>query len=51
MYHIGEPLWLSGKVVKNEKINENERDRVCSPPRATFLKKKHVSHMYPDIHM
>jgi hypothetical protein len=22
---LGEPLWLSGKVVKNEKINEIER--------------------------
>jgi hypothetical protein len=32
----GEPLWLSGKVVKNEKINGIERTRVCSPPRATF---------------
>jgi hypothetical protein len=37
---IGEPLWLSGKVVKNEKINEIERTRVCSPPRATSLKKQ-----------
>jgi hypothetical protein len=39
---MGEPLWLSGKVVKNEKINEIERTRVRSPPRATsfFLKKK-----------
>jgi hypothetical protein len=35
----GEPLWLGGKVVKNEKINEIERTRVCSPPRATSLKK------------
>jgi hypothetical protein len=35
---IGEPLWLSGKVVKNEKINEIERTRVCYPPRATSLK-------------
>jgi hypothetical protein len=34
----GEPLWLSGKVVKNEKINEIERTRVHSPPRATSLK-------------
>jgi hypothetical protein len=34
-----EPLWLSGKVVKNEKINEIERTRVRSPPRATSLKK------------
>jgi hypothetical protein len=28
----GKPLWLSGKVVKNEKINEIERSQVCSPP-------------------
>jgi hypothetical protein len=35
----GEPLWLSGRVVKNEKINEIERTRVRSPPRATSLKK------------
>jgi hypothetical protein len=35
----GEPLWLSGKVVKNEKINEIERTRVRSPPLATSLKK------------
>jgi hypothetical protein len=28
----GEPLWLSGTVEKNEKINEIERSRVCSPP-------------------
>jgi hypothetical protein len=39
IFFQGEPLWLSGKVVKNEKINEIERTRVCSPPRATsFLK-------------
>jgi hypothetical protein len=31
----GEPLWLSGKVVK---INEIERTRVGSPPWATSLK-------------
>jgi hypothetical protein len=31
----GEPLWLSGKVVKNEKTNEIKRTWVCSPPRAT----------------
>jgi hypothetical protein len=31
---VGEPLWLSGKVVKDEKINEIESTRVCSPPRA-----------------
>jgi hypothetical protein len=36
---MGEPLWLSGEVEKNEKINEIERTRVCSPPRATSLKK------------
>jgi hypothetical protein len=35
----GEPLWLSGKVVKNGKINEIERTRVRSPHRATSLKK------------
>jgi hypothetical protein len=34
----GEPLWLSGKVVKNEKINEIERTRVRSPPQATSFK-------------
>jgi hypothetical protein len=28
---LGEPLWLSGKVVKNEIINEIERTRVRSP--------------------
>jgi hypothetical protein len=39
----GEPLWLSGKVVKNEKINEIERTRVRSPPRATSLKKYQIS--------
>jgi hypothetical protein len=39
-FSVGEPLWLSGKVVKNEKINEIERTRVCSPPRATSLEKK-----------
>jgi hypothetical protein len=50
MYHIGEPLWLSGKVVKNEKINENERDRVCSPPRATFLK-KNMYHICTQIYI
>jgi hypothetical protein len=38
-YKIGEPLWLSGKVVKNEKINEIERTRVRSPLWATSLKK------------
>jgi hypothetical protein len=31
----GELLWLSGKVVKNEKINEIERTRVHSRPRVT----------------
>jgi hypothetical protein len=36
---LGEPLWLSGKVVENEKINEIERTRVRSPPQATSLKK------------
>jgi hypothetical protein len=41
VYNPGAPLWLSGKVVKNEKINEIERTRVRSPPRATsFFKKK-----------
>jgi hypothetical protein len=39
MQKLGEPLWLSGKVVKNEKINECERTRVRSPPQATSLKK------------
>jgi hypothetical protein len=34
----GEPLMLSGKVVKKEKINEIERTRVRSPPRATSSK-------------
>jgi hypothetical protein len=37
--YLGEPLWLSGKVVKNKKINEIERTRVRSPHRATSLKK------------
>jgi hypothetical protein len=32
MYVLGEPLWLSGKVVKNEIINEIERTRVHSRP-------------------
>jgi hypothetical protein len=36
-HKIGEPLWLSGKVVKNEKINEIQRPRVRSPPRATYF--------------
>jgi hypothetical protein len=31
----GEPLWLSSKVVKKETMNEIERTRVRSPPRAT----------------
>jgi hypothetical protein len=39
-FATGEPLWLSGKVVKAEKINEIERTRVRSPPRATSLKTK-----------
>jgi hypothetical protein len=39
---LGEPLWLSGKVVENEKINEIERTRVRSPPQATSLKKMAV---------
>jgi hypothetical protein len=30
---LGEPLWLSCRVVKNEKINEIERTRVRSPHR------------------
>jgi hypothetical protein len=29
---MGEPLWLSVKVVKNEKINEIERIRVPATP-------------------
>jgi hypothetical protein len=36
---VGEPLWLSSKVVKNVKINEIKRTLVRSPPRATSLKK------------
>jgi hypothetical protein len=28
----GVPLWLNGKMVKNEKINEIERPQVRSPP-------------------
>jgi hypothetical protein len=36
---MGEPLWLSGKVVKNEKIKEIERTQVRSPPRATSFRK------------
>jgi hypothetical protein len=43
----GEPLWLSGKVVKNEIINEIERTRVCSPPRATSLKNDFYGSQYP----
>jgi hypothetical protein len=39
---IGEPLWLSGKVAKNEKINEFERTRAHSPPRATSFFKKRI---------
>jgi hypothetical protein len=39
MLKIGEPLWLSGKVVKNEKIDLIERTLVCFPPWATSLKK------------
>jgi hypothetical protein len=35
---LGEPLWLSGKMVKKEKINKIKRTRVHSPPRATSLK-------------
>jgi hypothetical protein len=42
----GEPLWLSGKVVKNEKINEIERTRVRSPPRDTSLKKLMLNCFY-----
>jgi hypothetical protein len=36
---FGEPLWLIGKVVKNDKINEIERTRVRSQPRATSILK------------
>jgi hypothetical protein len=36
---IGEPLWLSGKVVKNEKINEINRTWVHSPPPGNLFKK------------
>jgi hypothetical protein len=42
--YYGEPLWLSGKVVKNEKINEIERTQVRSPPRATSLNKKRLGY-------
>jgi hypothetical protein len=50
MYLNGEPLWLSGKVVKNEKINEIERTRAHSPPRATsFLKKCMYLDMYIHV--
>jgi hypothetical protein len=38
LFTTGEPLWLSGKVVKNEKIKEIERTWVRSPPRAISLK-------------
>jgi hypothetical protein len=34
---LGEPLWLSCRVVKNEKINEIERTRVRSPPSMSVL--------------
>jgi hypothetical protein len=40
IFSSGEPLWLSSKVVKNEKIKEIERTRVRSPPRATSILKK-----------
>jgi hypothetical protein len=40
IHEPGEPLWLSGKVVENEKINEIKRTRVRSPPQATSLKKQ-----------
>jgi hypothetical protein len=33
---LGEPLWLSGIVVKMRK-NEIKRTRVRSPPKATFF--------------
>jgi hypothetical protein len=36
----GEPLWLSGKVVKMRIINEFKRTRVRYPPRATSYIKK-----------
>jgi hypothetical protein len=37
---MNEPLWLSGKVVKNEKINEIERTWVRSPPPGNLFFKK-----------
>jgi hypothetical protein len=40
---LGEPLWLSGKVEKNEKINEIKRPRVRSPPQATSFFKKNTT--------
>jgi hypothetical protein len=50
-FNWGEPLWLSGKVVKNEKINETKRTRVRSPPRATsFLIKKEFYLKIPFWH-
>jgi hypothetical protein len=42
---VGEPLWLSGKVVENEIINEIKRTRVRSPPQATSLKKKNFTRL------
>jgi hypothetical protein len=38
-------LWLSGKVVKNEKINEIERTRVCTPAPGNLFKKGIVAAM------
>jgi hypothetical protein len=47
----GEPLWLSGKVVKNEKINEIERTRVRSPPPpGNLLKRIHVKNVVDCTH-
>jgi hypothetical protein len=39
---LGEPLWLSGKVVQIEKINEIERSRVRSPPGQPLFKKMFI---------
>jgi hypothetical protein len=33
---------------ENEKINEIERTRVCSPPRATFFKKGTDPEIFPN---
>jgi hypothetical protein len=43
IHEPGEPLWLSGKVVENEKINEIKRTRDRSPPQATSLKNTYMN--------